>query len=111
MVVGSIVHPDMRQVFPIGFEPIVKSDGQEKNDCERNASKRWLEEFRRPHPQLSVIVVVDGLFSNGPFIDMLEQHRCCYILVCQEKDHKYLYDWFWKAGAETLPIHGKGFFK
>jgi len=102
MVVGSIVHPDIRQVLPIGFEPIVKSDGQEKNDCERNASKRWLEEFRRSHPQLSVIVVGDGLFSNGPFIDMLEQHRCCYILVCQEKDHKYLYDWFWKAEAPDV---------
>ena len=29
MLVGSIVHPRMRQVLPIGFEPIVKSDGQE----------------------------------------------------------------------------------
>ena len=97
MVVGSIVHPQMRQVLPIGFEPIIKSDGQQKNDCERNASKRWLEEFKRAHPKLPTIIVGDGLFSNGPFIDMLEYHHCHYILVCQEKDHKYLYDWFWKG--------------
>lgn len=102
MVVGSIVHPDKKQVLPIGFEPIVKSDGQEKNDCERNASKRWLEHFREAHPKLPAVVVGDGLFSNGPFIDMLEEHWCHYILVCQEKDHKYLYDWFWKATAPDI---------
>ncbi len=100
IVVGSIVHPDKRQVLPIGFEPIVKSDGQKKNDCERNASKRWLENFRETHPKLPVIIIGDGLFSNGPFIDLLEEHRCHYILLAKEDDHKYLYDWFWKA---TIP--------
>jgi hypothetical protein len=102
MVVGSIVHPDKKQVLPLGFEPIVKSDGQEKNDCERNASKRWLINFREAHPKLPVIVIGDGLFSNGPFIDDLESHHCHYILVAQEKDHKYLYDWFWKAESPDV---------
>lgn len=102
MVVGSIVHPDQRQVIPLGFEPIVKSDGQVKNDCERNASKRWLMNFRRDHPQLPVTVVGDGLFSNAPFIELLEHHRCHYILGCKEDDHKYLYDWFWKAEAPDV---------
>lgn len=97
MVVGSIVHPSLRQVLPIGFEPIVKSDGQQKNDCERNASKRWLAEFRRQHPQLPTIIVADGLSANAPFIKLLEHYRCHYILVCQKDDHKYLWDWFWKA--------------
>jgi hypothetical protein len=102
MVVGSIVRPDMKQVLPLGFEPIVKNDGQEKNDCERNASKRWLENFREAHPKLPVIIVGDGLFSNAPFIEMLEEHRCHYILGAQEKDHKYLYDWFWKAEVPDM---------
>ncbi len=102
MVVGSIVHPDKKQVLPIGFEPIVKSDGQKKNDCERNASKRWLENFREAHPKLPVIIIGDGLFSNGPFIDLLEEHRCRYILVAKDDDHKYLYDWFWKATAPDV---------
>ena len=92
MVVGSIVHPDVRQVLPIGFEPIVKADGDVKNDCERNASKRWLKEFRKQHPQLPTVIVADGLSANDPFIAMLEQHRCHYILVCKEDDHKYLWD-------------------
>lgn len=102
MLVGSIVHPNRRQVLPIGFEPIVKSDGQEKNDCERNAAKRWLKNFREAHPKLPVVIGGDGLFSNGPFIDDLELYRCHYILVAQEKDHKYLYDWFWKAESPDV---------
>jgi len=97
MVVGSIVHPDVRQVLPIGFEPIHKNDGAKKNDCERNASKRWLEDFRHQHPQLPTVIIADGLSANGPFLDLLEQYRCHYILVCQEKDHTYLWEWFWKA--------------
>ena len=97
MVIGSIVHPNLRQVLPIGFEPIVKSDGQQKNDCERNASKRWLEEFRSEHPQLPTVIMADALFSNAPFIELLEEHRCHYILVCQKDDHVYLWNWFWSA--------------
>lgn len=102
MLVGSIVHPDKKQVLPIGFEPIVKSDGQEKNDCERNAAKRWLKNFRKAHPKLPVIMGGDGLFSNGPFIDELESYGCHYILGAQEKDHKYLYEWFWKAESPDV---------
>lgn len=102
MLVGSIVHPNMRQVLPIGFEPIVKSDGQEKNDCERNAAKRWLKNFREAHPKLPVIIGGDGLFSNGPYIEELKSYGCHYILGAQEKDHKYLCDWFWKAESPDV---------
>lgn len=97
MVVGSVVCPGLRQVLPIGFEPIVKKDGEKKNDCERKASKRWLENFRKDHPQLPTVIVADGLSSNDPFIENLEKNRCSYILVCKNDDHKYLWNWFWAA--------------
>lgn len=95
-------HLVFAKFYQFGFEPIVKEDGAEKNDCERNASKRWLKEFRKQHPQLPTVIVADGLFANDPFIEMLEQHRCHYILVCKEDDHKYLWDWFW--AAESLDM-------
>ncbi len=89
-------------MIPIGFEPIVKSDGHAKNDCDRNSSKRWLDNFRQDHPQLPTTIVGDGLFANMPFIELLEQHCCHSILGCKENDHKYLYDWFWKAEAPDV---------
>ena len=50
-MLGAVVgHPERREVFPLAPEPIVKGDGAEKNDCERNAAKRLLSDVRRGHP-------------------------------------------------------------
>ena len=35
-----MVHPTQKTVLPIAYEPITKHDGDNKNDCERNAAKR-----------------------------------------------------------------------
>lgn len=99
MLVGSVVHPYMKTVFPIGFEPIVREDGQKKNDCEQNAGKRWIDNFRQDHPKLKVIFLGDGLYSRGPFIEKLKEKNVHYLLVAKEDDHKALYDYFW-AGTE-----------
>ena len=69
MLAGAIVHPDCRAVIPLAPEPIVRQDGQAKNDRERNASERFLEALRREHPHLQVIVVEGGLASNGPHLE------------------------------------------
>ena len=103
MLVGSMVSPSMKQVFPMEFMPIIKEDGAKKNECERSCAKRWLKVFRQYHPQLPVIIVADGLYSNGPFIKELASHRCSYILVAKEDDHKYLYDYFF-VKSETSNI-------
>ena len=34
MLAGVFVHPDRKEVFPFCQEPISKSDGSTKNDCE-----------------------------------------------------------------------------
>jgi hypothetical protein len=46
-----LLHPDRREVIPLMPEPIIKQDGSEKNDCERNAAKRFLSKLRQDHPQ------------------------------------------------------------
>ena len=88
----SIVHPSMKQVIPIAPEPIIKQDGTEKNDCERNASKRSFENFRKTHPKLKAIFTEDGLSSNAPHIKELEKYNLRYILGVKESDHKYLFE-------------------
>lgn len=64
-------------------------DGNTKNDCERNATKRFIENFRREHPHLKVIVIEDGLASNGPHINHLEQFNMEYILGAKQGDQSY----------------------
>lgn len=102
MLVGSVVSPHMKQVLPIAFEPVVKADGDKKNDCERSCAKRWLEIFRTHHPQLPTIIVADGLYSNAPFIRALQEKRCSFIIVAKKDDHKYLYDYFWAGAGEDI---------
>ncbi len=68
MLGAAIVHPEYQEVIPVCPEPIAQQDGETKHDCERNAAKRFLEQFRRVHPHLGVIVTEDGLSSNAPHI-------------------------------------------
>ena len=88
---AAIVHPDKREVIPLVPEMIMKQDGQAKNDCERNAAKRFLSSFRKDHPKLKVIVIEDGLSSNAPHINDLTKHNCRYILGVKPNDHKFLF--------------------
>ena len=104
MLSAALVHPEQKVVYPFAPEPILKQDGIEKNDCERNAAKRWLKDFRREHPHLPVIIVADGLSSNAPFIKLLQEHNMHYILVCQEADHKYLVNWLNDADQIDAPL-------
>jgi hypothetical protein len=87
---AALIHPDKREVIPLRPEPIVKPDGASKNDCERNAAKRFLTKFRQDHPHLQVIVTEDSLSSNAPHIEMLHDHNVPYLLGVKEGDHAFL---------------------
>ncbi len=89
---ACLVHPDFSTVIPFAPEFMVQQDGSSKNDCERNASKRFLEDFRREHPHLKVIFIEDGLSSNGPHIQELKRHNMRFILGAKENDHQYLFE-------------------
>jgi len=95
-----IVHPEKKEVIALPPESIRKQDGETKNDCERNAAKRWLSAFRKDHPHLKVIIVEDGLSPNGPHIRDLTEYRCHFILSCKEDDHTYLSEYLDRATEE-----------
>ena len=92
MLGAALIHPDKREVIPFMPEPIVKQDGTEKNDCERNAAKRFVTKFRQDHPHLKVIVTDDSLSSNAPHIETLQVHNMRYILGVKEGDHAFLFE-------------------
>lgn len=50
LVVAVLVHPSRKEVIPIALEPIVQQDGDDKNDCQRNAARRLLKTIRQMHP-------------------------------------------------------------
>ena len=91
MLGACIVHPDQPNVIPLCPEIIQNGDGAEKNDCERNAAKRFIEHFKREHPHLKVILLGDGLASNAPYIRLLEEHEMRYLLGAKPGDHQFLF--------------------
>jgi len=91
MLGAAIIHPDFRAVIPLMPEPIVKQDGTHKNDCERNAAKRFITKLRQDHPHLKFIITEDALSSNAPHIETLHDSGCHYILGVKEGDHAYVF--------------------
>ena len=88
---AAIIHPDQRAVIPLMPEPMVNRDGTAKNDCERNAAKRFVAKLRQDHPHLKFIVTEDSLSSNAPHIETLHAHGLHYILGVKAGDHAYLF--------------------
>jgi hypothetical protein len=87
-----VVHPERKNVIPLCPELILKEDGSKKNDCERNACKRFLKHFRREHPHLKAIFLADGLSSNAPNIEALKENNLRFILIAKPGDHRHLFE-------------------
>jgi hypothetical protein len=100
---GVLIHPQHKEVIPLAPEPIVRSDGQEKNDCERNAAKRLLADTRREHPHLPLIVVEDALAANAPHIETLQALDMRFILGVKPGSHYALFE-----DAEQALAQGEG---
>jgi hypothetical protein len=92
MLGACIVHPDQSNVIPLCPEIIQNGDGSVKNDCERNAAKRFIEHFKREHPHLKVVILGDGIASNAPYIRLLESYKMKYLLGAKPGDHQSLFD-------------------
>lgn len=91
---AAIVHPAHRQVLALPAEPIVRQDGKQKNDCERNALKRLLKKVRTIYPLRGpkLIAVLDGLYGDGETIKSLKALGFSYIIVVKQGDHAALFE-------------------
>lgn len=104
MLGAVLIHPDQKVVIPLCPEPIVKQDGGQKNDCERNACRRILEWIDKEHPRLKLIITEDGLASNAPHIRDIKARGMSFILGAKPGDHKYLFEEFDLAGNRTKQV-------
>ncbi len=52
MLAAVMVHPQKREVLPLDAEPVLRQDGREKNDCERNAARRLLNHYHHKLPYI-----------------------------------------------------------
>lgn len=108
ILTGAIVHPDLRTVIPLCPEPISNGDGSTKNDCERNAAKRFIRDFRKEHPFLNVIVTQDALSSNGPHLKELKKASMHYIIGVKPDGNASLFEWIKGLNLEEIKLEKDG---
>jgi hypothetical protein len=93
-ITPTLVHPKLKKVIALFQEFITNKDGDEKQDCEINATKRWLDTFDILNflkKKYKVIILGDDLYSRYPMIQKIIDKGHSFILVCKATSHKVLY--------------------
>lgn len=85
-----LVHPAQAEVFPLDFEPILKADGAQKNDCERNAAKRLCQGLHERYPDLKLLLVEDALYANAPHLRQITDYGWLFVLNVKPDSHASL---------------------
>jgi len=88
-----IIGPGQPYAIPLRPEFIVPQDGHEKQDCEINASKRWLENHSAFYRTGNDTLLGDDLYAHQPFCRRTLLHGFHFIFVCKADSHTHLYKW------------------
>jgi len=92
MVMGAVLcAPGKEQVICLQPEFITPQDGHEKQDCEQQAIKRWVERHVRRFEPWSVTVLADDLHCHQPTCELLLEHKLHFVLTCKKDSHPGLY--------------------
>jgi len=93
-ITPAIVAAGQDKVIALRPEFITPQDGHDKQDCETNAAKRWIDKNAKSYSQIGEITILgDDLYSRQPFCEKLLKADFHFILVCKPDSHKTLYEW------------------
>ena len=86
--------------MPLPPEFIVPQDGVEKQDCERNAAKRWLTKHGAGLAHLRPVYLSDDLFACQPIVEAIQQAGGNFVLTCKPSSHKTIEEYLHSAKLE-----------
>jgi hypothetical protein len=92
MLAATLVAPGHNMVVPLMPEFIAKPDGAEKQDCERNAAKRWLAAHGARMKELRPVYLGDDLFACQPICEAALASGADFLFTAKPDSHKTLYD-------------------
>jgi hypothetical protein len=87
-----IVCPGRSEVLALPPEFIRHQDGHEKQDCERVAGKRWIDQHAKQVAPHGITLLGDDLYSNQPLCQLARQNGFNFIFVCKPDSHTTLYE-------------------
>jgi len=86
-----IVAPDNPHVISLTPEFIMPQDGNDKQDCENTAAKRWLIKHGQKYKELGATILGDDLYSHHPICELIQQQGLNFIFTCKPDSHAKLY--------------------
>lgn len=97
---ASIVASGHQQVLPLPPAFIAPQDGAEKQDCERNAAKRWLIHNGSAVKHLRPVYLGDDLFACQPIAAAIQAAGGNFILTCKPSSHRTISEYLYGATLE-----------
>jgi len=107
MLAATIVAPGHNMVVPLMPEFIATQDGAEKQDCERNAAKRWLSAHSARVKELRPVYLGDDLFACQPLCEAVLATGADFLFTAKPDSHKTLYDFMHGATLDEVSITRK----
>lgn len=92
-VTPVLVSPGQERVVVLPPEFVQPQDGQEKQDCELAASRRWLDRWAAHYVPRGITFLGDDLYCHQPFCESVRSHGAHFIFTCKPDSHKTLYEW------------------
>jgi hypothetical protein len=84
--------PGQKRVICLDPEFITPQDGHDKQDCEQQAIKRWVERNAQRFEPWRVTILADDLHCHQPLCESLLKHKMHFILTCKPESHETLYE-------------------
>jgi hypothetical protein len=91
VITPVIAAPGNSRVISLEPEFIVPQDGHEKQDCERAATQRWIEQYGSHYAGLKATLLGDDLYCNQPLCEQVLEKKLNFIFVCKPDSHPELY--------------------
>ena len=107
MLAATVVAPGHAMALPLMPEFIVKPDGAEKQDCERNAAKRWLAAHGDRMKELRPVYLGDDLFACQPICQAVLANAGDFLMTAKPDSHIALYDFMTGAELDEISLTRK----
>lgn len=92
-VTPVVVAPGKARVIPLPPEFVQPQDGEEKQDCEIAAGKRWLAHWGSTYSPWGATLLGDDLYCHQPFCEAALEEGFDFLMVCKPDSHALVYEW------------------
>ncbi len=85
-------------VIPLMSEFLAHSQGDETTDtqdCEQKAFERLTQRLKKRFPRLRILLLLDGLYPNGPMMALCRGYRWQFMIVLQSNCLANVWEEFW----------------